>query len=495
MRLSRNFVWDMLLSATLLVIVGYCHAISHMGSPILLLSTLMLTVTVLFHWCLHTREREPSLADAGVLLFEMLFLVVAPVVQRAYFEWEMVNTATLTESLAVSTNLLCMLFIMVYVGTRYFLTRRDRHLHRARLARPAAGARPTRLTVPRAFVLVGIAAVAAGLSWQSIDLRAQSEVIEVTPQYLLVQKYLCFMPVPMLLMLVNVKGRKLLRQPFWLLVALVLLGCVFISQNPLIEKRNAIGPVYLSLLLMLVPWFSRTPRRQASTLLLLTGVFFPLLSVFTHADMSAWHPSEILDPWLYFSHFLDLHYDAWANISTVLEMVNRDGLDYGRQLLGSLLFFVPHTIWETKPHATGIDIGQFLMAYYKLDFDNLSAPLIAEAYIDFFVFGVIAYAVALALIVRQLDRLCHGDGAVARPAGIYFSIYLIFALRGALMIAVAYGSGAAMAFFTIGWFVGSRRRRAARRAQNVQTLHPPAPPTPRGPSRPTPRHPPIRPAL
>ncbi|AZG16088.1 hypothetical protein [Cupriavidus pauculus] len=472
MRLSAGSLWDMLLAASLFAIVGYCHVVSHIDSPMLLLSTVLLTATVVMHWFVHGRERHPSLADAGVLLFEILFLVVAPVVQRAYFDGVMVNTATLEEAPAVATNLLCTLFIMVYVGMRGYIGRHDRH--RPPNRRPhAAPPRPApRLTVPRAFVMVGIAGLAAALSWQSIDLRAQAEIIEVTPQYLLQQKYLCFLPVPMLLMLVNVKGMKLLRQPFWLMVALFLLVCVLFAQNPLIEKRNAIGPVYLTLVLLMVRWFSRTSRRQAATLLLMTGVFFPLLSVFTHVDLTAWHPTDVLDPWLYFEHFLDLHYDAWANICTVLEMVSRDGAHYGQQLMGSLLFFVPHTLWENKPHATGIDIGQFLMAYYKLDFDNLSAPLIAEAYIDFLVPGVIAYAVALAWVVRLLDRLFHGDNPVARPASIYFSLFLIFALRGALMIAMAYGSGAAMAFLTVAWFVRGKRSRHARRAPAAPPLRP-----------------------
>lgn len=471
MRLSAGSLWDMLLATTLFGIVGYCHAISNIDSPMLLLSTLLLAATVVMHWMVHAREREPSLGDSGVLLFEILFLVVAPAVQRAYFDGQMVNTATLSEAPAVATNLLCTLFIMVYVGARCYIARRDRYQRPRpglRQAHPAHHGYAARLTVPRGFVLAGVAAVAAALSWQSIDLRAQSEIIEATPQYLLQQKFLCFLPVPALLMLVNVKGWKLLRQPFWLLLALFLLVCVFFAQNPLIEKRNAIGPVYLGLMLLVVPWFSRTSRRQAATLVLLTGVFFPLLSVFTHADMTSWHPTDVLDPWIYFEHFIDLHYDAWANISTVLEMVNMNGVRYGEQLLGSLLFFVPHTLWEAKPHATGIDIGQFLMVYYKLDFDNLSAPLIAEAYIDFSVFGVIAYAVGLAWVVRLLDRLYRADGPVARPAGIYFALFLIFALRGALMIAVAYGSGAVLAFMTIGWFVGGRRKRRVPRSQRVQ---------------------------
>lgn len=467
MRLSSSFVWDMLLAAALLLMVGYCHAISSVHSPMLLVSTLLLTITVIIHWCLHTRERESSLADASVLLFEMLFLVVAPAVQRVYFDLQMVNTALIVEGYAIGTNLLCTLFIMVYVGTRHASLRRAAHYqatHRGRPLPPPGGERVLRLTMGKAIVLAGVAAVAALLSLKSIDLRAAEELVDATPAYLLQQKYFCFLPIPALLMLINVKGRKLLRQPFWLIIAVLLFGCVLLAQNPLIEKRNAIGPVYLSLLLLMMPWFSRTPRRQVTTLLLLTGVFFPLASIFTHVNPDAWDIAEILDPWMYFSHFLDLHYDAWSNIHTVMEMVNRDGPRYGEQLLGSLLFFVPHTLWEAKPHATGIDIGQFLMAYYKLDFDNLSSPLIAEGYIDFSVFGVVLVAGMLALASRFLDRLVHAGGPVGKPAGIYFSIYLIFVLRGALMVAVAYGSGAAMAFMTVSWFVTRRRRRVQRHA-------------------------------
>jgi len=85
---------------------------------------------------------------------------------------------------------------------------------------------------------------------------------------------------------------------------------------------------------------------------------------------------------------------------------------------------------------------------------------------------VIAYAIALAFIVRLLDKLCRSGGIMALPAGIYFSIFLIFALRGALMIAMAYGSGALMAFLTIGWFVSGKRRLHTRRSRNVRPLGP-----------------------
>ena len=59
------------------------------------------------------------------------------------------------------------------------------------------------------------------------------------------------------------------------------------------------------------------------------------------------------------------------------------GMQWGRQLLGALLFFVPSAVWSGKPLASGIFIANYLIANYSMWFTNLSAPLIAEGYLDF----------------------------------------------------------------------------------------------------------------
>ena len=100
-------------------------------------------------------------------------------------------------------------------------------------------------------------------------------------------------------------------------------------------------------------------------------------------------------------HYFSTNYDAWANIYTTVEMVGRQGIHWGQQLLGGILFFVPSALWHAKPLATGIAIGNYLIANYSMWFTNLSAPLVAEGYIDFGAIGVALYAIAWR---RQISR-------------------------------------------------------------------------------------------
>ena len=145
--------------------------------------------------------------------------------------------------------------------------------------------------------------------------------------------------------------------------------------------------------------------------------------------------------------FFSAEYDAWANIYTSLEIVKVYGMQWGHQLLGSVLFFVPSSIWTTKPLATGIFLGNYLIAHYGMWFTNLSAPLVAEAYLDFGYFGVTVYACAFATLVAFLNKLALEDKWVALPMATYASVFLMLLLRGSLMIALAYASAAFLSFY------------------------------------------------
>ena len=462
MRIPLNAVWDMVMIALIVSLVSICHSVSHVSTPTLLASSFMLAAVIAAHWVMHNNERLPSMADAAVLLFELMFLLLAPNVQLALLEENLVNTSVLNETYAVITNLLCMTFVLSYLLARRYILARTRR----RSVRPPTRHPSTRLSVRRALLLVPVGLITVYLSTRSIELVTLG-TFESSPAYLLEQKFFCFIPVPMLFMIVAAKRTRFLKEPVWILLFLFFLACVLVNLNPAIEKRNTLGPVYLGLLFLLVPGLARTSRVQITVLLLLMGVFFPLSSAFTHTQVESWDLKAILDPDLYFSHFLQLHYDAWANLHTMVELVDRQGIQLGRQLLGTFLFFVPHTLWETKPLATGIVIGQYLSANYQMDFDNLSAPLVAEAYVDLSVFGVVIAAVALAWVTRLLDKFCYSDNPLAQAAGIYFSLYLIFLLRGALMVAVAYGSGAALAFFAVDRVMRYRRKRARARIDSL----------------------------
>ncbi len=273
----------------------------------------------------------------------------------------------------------------------------------------------------------------------------------ITPTDMIVRKFLLFLPSATLLILLHEtlrSGRKLLFSRVCVLLLLAIL--VAVTENPFTEKRNGLGPVYLSLLFIFFELRLGSLNRRLNLLIASMVVVFPAITVLTHNRVQIQNGgqvrlSSVIDTLR--DHYFSTNYDAWANIYTTVEMVGRQGIHWGQQLLGGILFFVPSALWHAKPLATGIAIGNYLIANYSMWFTNLSAPVIAEGYIDFGAVGVALYAIGLAWLVTRMNRF---DPAGRRwgsfPTAVYGAFFLMFALRGSLMIAIAYGSAGLLAF-------------------------------------------------
>lgn len=90
------------------------------------------------------------------------------------------------------------------------------------------------------------------------------------------------------------------------------------------------------------------------------------------------------------------------------------------------------------------------MERHYMWFDNLSSTLPAEAYIDFGFLGIPVYAAVLAVLCRKLDAyIGMAASRLEYVTAMYFSLYLMFVMRGSLMPALAYGIGAYLALRVI----------------------------------------------
>jgi uncharacterized protein YggT (Ycf19 family) len=70
------------------------------------------------------------------------------------------------------------------------------------------------------------------------------------------------------------------------------------------------------------------------------------------------------------------------------------------QALGSLLFYFPRSIWQSKPLDTGVALAQMT----GLQFQNLSAPWILEAFVNLRVFGVFFVSIFIIYILSKFDN-------------------------------------------------------------------------------------------
>jgi len=420
-----------------------------------ILSSVVVTIALLIQLRFAVHQHDPAPAGLVVFIFNWLFLDLAPKVQLINMPQRLVNTSTVTIDGVALTNLVCALFMIAFTLFYAFLGKRSETPPTARalpVASPqefAPGAVGLALVV--CVLVVGLAAPSAYASVANLD--------TATPAMLVMKRFLLFLPTATLLILLNEtvrSGRKVLFSR--VCVLLLLLVLVVITENTYTEKRNAIGPVYIGLLLVLFQrWFAIGSRR----LLLLVGsmvVVFPAIAVFTHnhqQSLSTLSLNQFVDAIA--DHYFSINYDSWANIYTAVEVVKVHGMQWGHQLLGSFLFFVPSSVWHAKPLATGIFLADYLIANYSMWFTNLSAPLAAEGYLDFGPGGVIAYAAATAWFVVFLNgQSRRRDTWVTFPMVAYASVFLMIVMRGSLMIALGFAAAAFLSFCLAGALLSAK---------------------------------------
>lgn len=443
------------------------------------LSSVVMTIALLIELRFGIRPKVGTPADIAVFIFNWLFLDLAPKIQLINSPQQLVNTSSVAVDRVAVTNVVCALFIITFTLVYGILSRRSEVA-----TVPAAAATAPQLqftggsVVLAVFACVLAAGVAAPYAYASGDAAIASPVREI------VKRFLLFVPSATLLILLNETIRSRGKWLFSRICAIVLLiVLVVITENTYTERRNALGPLYLGLILIAFQnWFASRSRRM---LLLVSSlvVVFPAISLFTHnrqqtlQTLGGLTMSDIGEriAQCYFS----TDYDAWANIYTSVEIVKVHGMQWGHQLLGSLLFFVPSSIWTTKPLATGIFLANYLIANYGMWFTNLSAPLVAEGYLDFGYLGVIVYAGALAALVTFLNKLALKNKWVALPMATYMSVFLVMLLRGSLMVALGFATAAFLSFglasALLSMRLGVRRRWSVGRQIGVRPTMVPRP--------------------
>ncbi|WP_193316031.1 hypothetical protein [Flavicella marina] len=211
----------------------------------------------------------------------------------------------------------------------------------------------------------------------------------------------------------------------------VLFILFFVTAFPLGLGRNAAAGFYLPLLLLFVPIFKRKHFFAAMMIFGLL-VVFPFLDSFRNFGNN----TEV-ELGLNFEMFTDLHFDAYITLSRV---IYHDIITYGYQLLGVFLFFVPRSIWPSKP----LSSGQFHAQELGLTYDNLACTYLAEGYINFGYFGVLFFILFLGYFTAVIDKFYWIHESEKSYFNVLYMLVLgmfLFVLRGDLMNGYAYTFG------------------------------------------------------
>lgn len=208
----------------------------------------------------------------------------------------------------------------------------------------------------------------------------------------------------------------------------VAISLVVITTNPINSARYPFGTAAFAIAVYLGA--VRTAARARATMVATAVGFlfaFPLADAFRRADGVRAQRGG------FFAEYLsNPDYDAFWQIANAYAYAHDGYVQPLRQLAGSLLFWVPRVIWPSKPVDTSILLAQ----YRGYQFDNLSAPLWAEALVNGGVVGVVLTFVLLGYFLRRFDARLPGAfrlGGFWGIAGAIFPVYMTILLRGSLL--------------------------------------------------------------
>jgi len=140
-------------------------------------------------------------------------------------------------------------------------------------------------------------------------------------------------------------------------------------------------------------------------------------------------------------------FDSFAQFANGIRLVDNDIFPHFQQILGPVLFFVPRSIWHSKPRDTGVEIADQL----SLSYQNLSAPWILEAYSNARLLGLILTSIFLGFYLCKFDL----DSQLNLRTWLLGSILagaLFIVLRGSLLQA----TGRVFASFLIIYYITNR---------------------------------------
>ncbi len=231
-------------------------------------------------------------------------------------------------------------------------------------------------------------------------------------------------------------------------------AALFVLVNPLTSPRFLVGITYLAILV--ATGLLRQMRAYRTVFIgLLVGMVtvFPFLNLFRLASGQAAAGGAL-------EAMTTGDYDAFVQIVNAIDYVGAHGSTQGMQMMGVLLFFVPRGVWPAKPYDSGILLAQF--QHYR--FENLSAPLWSELYLNAGMVGVATGFFLLGLALRRVDaRVDRQITLTGMPSLIncVLPFYFLMLLRGSLLQAASQVAALALCVMLASAAPRSRQRAGA----------------------------------
>jgi len=244
------------------------------------------------------------------------------------------------------------------------------------------------------------------------------------------------------------------KQKRSILLFLVYLLNVILIINPLSSARSITFFLYFPILVILIP-----PSKKRSFFYLFFLLFSIVGSFFQEQLRNLFVTGQING--FSVEYMFEGHFDGFEMGCHTIAFVDQSGIEWGKQLAGALLFFIPRAIWPSKPVGSGEYIGwEYLDKHFEVLWANFGMPLVAEAYLNFHVIGVFIFFIFIGIISYKYDNMYRlrqntmKKNQIDRKFSFDQNILLypmclgffLFALRGDLFSAFSFATGLVISF-------------------------------------------------
>lgn len=400
--------------------------------------------TILFTSYNIFRDGQPSFSLGQIFnIFSLFFLGIAPWLQFKYntLFW---GADHILEYSYLSTNFLVILLVLLFnIVYRHTNLQYEQFLHGDNSCIEQddfiISKKQTYLLVAVSFVVFLFVFYINNFSVLLLFFRGViGEQRQSTSQVMGLLTSFFIRPIPIIIFIYytfNSQKRRLFE--------VILFMIAFFTLAPTAVARFQAAALYMPIALIMVPMLRRNFNFSLALILGLL-VVFPLLNSFR-----SFENSDNIKLGLDFSMFLEGHFDAYQNFMTA---ISTDYISYGRQLLGTLLFFLPRSIWPDKPVGSGYQMAEDL----DFTFNNISMPYLAEGYVNFGLIGSVVFVVIMAFVVKRLDISYWQRSNNSVRYKIQYLILLgmlFFMLRGDMMSSFSFTLGMLSSVYAVSLLV------------------------------------------
>ncbi|WP_158660895.1 O-antigen polymerase [Aerococcus viridans] len=371
-----------------------------------------------------------------LFIFLFIFMFFSPLVQylSARFPWW--DTHLIDEELIIYCNLIILIFMVAFKFTYNFekviSTKKNKKINILKNV-PLLLDIMFFLTIIISIYIIGTTGLSNLFARSTNSLNLSNQSIS-----LIVQN--SFKSVPVFYVALNILYLRKEKRIYRILPFVIGTILMVLINFPTATARFWMASVYIGLFILLVKKFNNP---HLFKIIVLGGLFiiFPILNIFRYNSFI-----DILEVNISISNpadaFLVGDYDSYSMLARALIFSDSNGVTFGMQLLGNLFFFIPRSVWPSKPIGSGAMIGQS----FNWPFTNVSMPYIGEGYINFGIFGVILFASILAILVSKSDVLFPNQ-LMSKSISIIELVYpfslgfLFFILRGDLLSSLSFYIG------------------------------------------------------